>query len=167
MSGGKLVLVILAIIGVLFVLGIAACGGLLWWGYSTVKESADPEVDAMFAAIDSGTFADSYNTKTTADFRRTMTQEEYAAMGEAIKENLGSLQSKTKTSFKVNSDAAIDVTYSAQFEKGTAEIVVRLTSTDMVNWKFDSFAVRSDQLPDEALLEIEEAPPVELPAEVE
>lgn len=170
MSGGKIVLIILAILGILFVLAIAACGGLAWWGVNQAKKMADAPVDAMFAAIDSGTFGDTYDTMTTSDFRSTMTREEYVAMGESIKENLGSLQSKTITGFNAaqeNADAFIDVTYDAQFEKGTGTIKARMAQ-DGVNWKFQDFSVTSDKLPAvaPAVEEVEEeAPPVEAPAE--
>jgi hypothetical protein len=149
MSGGKIVLIVLAILGTLFVLAIAACGGFMWWGYSMVKDAADPRVDALFASIDDGTFPTTYDTMTTADFRATMSREEYVAMGDAIKENLGSLQSKTQTSFNVAQENGLtyaDATYSAQFEKGSGEIVVRMF-LDGVDWKFENFEVQSDQLP--------------------
>src|SRR5690606_16478970 len=68
---------------------------------------------------------------------------------ESIKENLGSLQSKTKTAINAaqeNAKSFVDVTYSATFEKGSGEIVARL-ETDGVNWKFEDIEVQSDQLP--------------------
>ncbi len=171
MSGGKIVLIVLAVLGVLFVLAIVACGGFGWWAVNMAKKAADAPVDAMFTAIDNGTFGDTYDTKTTASFRNTMSREEYVAMGEAIKENLGSLQSKTMTGFtgaQENAATFIDVTYDATFEKGTGTIRARLAQ-EGADMKFEEFTVTSDKLPVGAPvveeIEDEEAIPAEVPVE--
>ncbi len=164
MSGGKIVLLILAILGVLFIVSIAVCGGLLFWGYSSADKVAGPEVDAMFAAIDNGTFVDTYDTRVTPALQAAATRQEYEQLGEVIRTRLGSLQSKSLRSFnwrQHNADSWIEATYAATFEKGQGEIIVKMQRIGE-EWKFASFRVNSPVL---AGVDLKEQPAEELPVE--
>lgn len=151
MSGGKIVLLVLAAVGGVIILSIAACGGLIYWGFTSADQVAGHQVDALFMAIDEGRFAETYDTQTSADFQSRVSREEYAAFGEAIGEKLGSLESKSMQSFNMqqhNSDATVTATYSGKFQKGTAEIVVEMVKAGD-RWLYDKFEVNSPVLPSE------------------
>ena len=145
MSTGKAVAIVLSIVGSLAVLLIAACGGLLYLGFQTANKSVAPEIDRLFSAMEDGTFADTYETHTTAEFRKITSKEQYADIGKAISARLGRLQSKSMKSFNmrtVNAESFADLAYSATFEKGSGTIAAKMKREEG-KWKFVSFQVNS------------------------
>src|SRR5262245_36862438 len=129
MSAGKIIAIVLAACGGLGVLMIALCAGGLYCGYKTANDSVAPEIDRLFAAVVDGTFADTYQTDTTQEFRSVTSEEQYADIGKAIATRLGRLKSKTLKGFnfrQMNADSLVDVTYNATFEKGSGTIVARM-----------------------------------------
>ena len=61
--------------GGLFVVMVAACAGLLFLGFRTTDAAFSPKIDALFAAIDNGTFKDAYYaTQTTPEYREGVSQ---------------------------------------------------------------------------------------------
>jgi rubrerythrin len=148
MAGKKTVVIILAAVAGFGVLMFAACAGLVFYGYQSADETVSPHVDALFAAIENGTFADTYETHTTSELQAVVTREQYAAIGDAISTRLGRLQSKSLQSFKMNQTNArsmIVVTYNAEFEKGSGTIMARLRKVGD-EWKFVEFRVNSPEL---------------------
>jgi len=145
MAQRKTIAIILVACVGLGVLLIGSCGGLLYLGYKNTDAAVSPQIEAMFAAVENGTFADTYDTQTTQEFRDVTTREEYAAIGDAIAVRLGTLNSKSMRSFKmrqVNASSLIDVTYQAVFENGTGTILANLKKEEG-EWKFVSFRVNS------------------------
>jgi len=136
------------IVGVIALGGIALiglCGGVLYMGFKSADGTAAPQIDALFAASQNGTFAETYDTLTTQEFRDSTSKEDYAALGESFAVRLGALQSKSLTSFNMqtnNAGSFIDVKYDATFEKGAGTIEAKLKQEND-GWKFLSFRVNS------------------------
>lgn len=135
-------------LGVLFgsaLLMIALCGGLLYLGFTKADDTVSPHVDAMFAAIESDTFADTYETHTAEEYREAASREDHAALGAAIRLRLGKLESKSLRQFNMrqhNAESYIDVTYNATFEEGTGTIEAQLKK-EGGEWKFMRLHVNS------------------------
>src|SRR5262245_55495304 len=118
MSSGKTIAIVGIGCGVVGVAMIAACGGLLYLGFKTANTSVGPEIDRLFAAIDDGTFAETYETATTQEFRSATSKEQYADIGKAVATRLGPMKSKSLKNFNMrqhNADSYVDVSYDAQF----------------------------------------------------
>jgi hypothetical protein len=145
MSSSKLIAPIAIGCGVFGVAVIAACGGLLYVGYKTAQKSVGPEIDRLFAAIDDGTFAETYETATTQEFRSATSREQYAQIGKAVSTRLGRLKSKSLKSVNMrqhNADSYVDVAYDAQFEKGPGQILAKM-KREKDQWKLVNFRVNS------------------------
>lgn len=145
MSTGKTVAIILAACAGLGVVAIASCAGLLYVGYKNTDAAISPRIDAMFSAMERGTFSDTYESETTQELQDVATKEQYEAMGQAVAVRLGPLKSKTLQSFSARQQNAFsyaDVSYDAQFEKGNGVIIARLKKVGS-DWKFLSFRVNS------------------------
>ena len=113
--------------------------------YKTATDSAGPEIDHLFAAIDAGKFGDTYETDTTPEFRAAATKQQYEDIGNAVSACLGRLKSKSLQTFNMqqhNADSLIDVQYNAEFENGKGTIVAKLKK-DGDKWKLVSFRVNS------------------------
>jgi hypothetical protein len=138
-----ILIVVAACVGV-GVATIGCCGGLLYWGYKQADASISPQVDELFARMEDGTFADTYDTETTAAFRSQTTREQYADIGSAVKNRLGPLQSKSMRSYNAqfNARPTIDATYAGKFAHGDGTIVVRYAQ-DGSQWKIEGLRVNS------------------------
>src|SRR5262245_22805775 len=129
MSTGKVVAAIAAGFGCLTIIMDAACAGLLFTGYRAAQASAGPEIDRMFAAMEDGTFAETYESATTQEFRNVTSKDQYSDIGKAVSTRLGRLRSKSLKRFNMqqhNADSFIDVVYDAQFEQGGGQIIAKL-----------------------------------------
>jgi len=129
MSTGKTLAIVAVGFGVVGVGMIAAWGGLLFLGYQTANKSVGPEIDQQFAAIDGGTFAETYESATTPEFRSATSKDHYADIGKAVATRLGRLQSKSLKTFNMrqhNADSYVDVAYDASFEKGSGQILAKM-----------------------------------------
>jgi hypothetical protein len=147
MSTGKIIAIVLAIVAAIGVGMVALCGGLLYMGYRSASESATPQIGRLFAAIDKGTFADTYETMTTSEYRHITSQQQHADIGSAIAARLGAIKSKSLTRFnlrQMNANSYIDVDYNATFEKASGTISARLKS-EGGQWKFVTFRVQSPE----------------------
>ena len=121
--------------------------GFLFLGFKNTDAALSPKIDALFAAIDDGTFNDMYATETTPELRTAATRKEWEQLGLLIKTRLGPLKSKSLTRFSVqqfNADFCTDAVYSATFEKGTGEILTRFRSIDG-DWRLVVFRVNSPE----------------------
>ncbi len=145
MKGRTIALIVLAAVGSFGLLTVGCCGGLLYWGYSATSADISPRVDRLFEQIDDGTFVDTYDTDTTAAFRRVTTREQYANIGNVIKNRLGALQSKTLASYNArqhNASSMIEAQYNGKFAQGNASIAVRYVRAGD-DWKLEQFNVDS------------------------
>jgi hypothetical protein len=109
----------------LFVVAVVACGGFFFYMYKNMDKEISPKIDSLFAAMNDGTFADTYDTETTPEFRQAMPKEKYEQLGRTVKNRLGPLQSKFLVSWnskQFNLDTTADVAYAASFEKGQGTI---------------------------------------------
>ncbi len=151
MSGSKLIAPIAVGCGVAGIALIAACGGLLYLGFKTANSSVGPEIDRLLAAIDDGTFPETYETATTQEFRAATSKDQYAQIGKAVSTRLGRLKSKSLKRFNMqqhNADSYVDVSYDAQFEKGTGQILAKLKRENgqmrLVNFRVNSPVFQQD-----------------------
>jgi hypothetical protein len=151
MSTGKTIAIVGIGCGVVGVAMIVACGGLLYLGYKTANTSVGPEIDRLFAAIDDGTFAETYETATTQEFRAATSKAQYAEIGKAVSTRLGPMKSKSLKSFNMrqyNADSYVDVTYDAQFEKGNGQILAKMKrekgQLKLVNFRVNSPVFQQD-----------------------
>lgn len=145
MVKGKTIAIILGALSGCGAIMLGLCGGLLYMGFRNADKTVSPRVDAMFAAIEAGSFADTYETHTTEELRDAASRDEYTALGNAIALRLGELESKSLRGFKMrqfNASSYIDVTYAADFEKGSGTIVAQLKKEGDA-WKFVTFRVNS------------------------
>jgi hypothetical protein len=118
---------------------------LLFWGYKAATDTAGPEIDRLFAAIEAGKFGETYETDTTPEFRAAVTKQQYDDIGNAVSARLGRLKSKSLQTFNVqqhNADSLMDVRYGAEFENGQGTISAKL-KRDGDKWKLVSFHVNS------------------------
>jgi hypothetical protein len=145
MSNSKVLGAVLGGCGCLTIIGLLSCGGLLFFGYRAATDSAGPQIDRMFAAIENGTFGDTYETDTTPELRAVASKQQYEDIGNAVAARLGRLKSKSLKSFNMrqhNADSLIDVTYDAEFENGKGTITAKL-KREGDKWKFVAFHVNS------------------------
>jgi hypothetical protein len=147
MSTGKIIAIVLVICATFGLGMLALCGGLLYVGYRSASESATPQIDRLFAAIEEGTFAETYETMTTQEYRNITSKEQHADIGNAIATRLGPLKSKSLKGFnlrQVNANSFLDVEYNATFEKGPGTIAAKLKS-EGGQWKLVTFRVQSPE----------------------
>ncbi|MCO6043188.1 hypothetical protein NG895_04660 [Aeoliella sp. ICT_H6.2] len=147
MRPGNTVVVVIVVIVVLGIVCLALCGGLIYWGFSNATKTADPQIDAVFAAIEGDTMGQAYDTMTTSEFRAVTSRQQFQELGDTIATRLGKLQSKTLQSFNIqqhNSDSTIEVTYNAEFEKGPGTIMATLKD-EAGQWKLLHFRVNSPE----------------------
>ena len=141
-------IVILAVsaCGALFI-AIAACAGVFFFTFRDMHATLSPTVDELFAAIEDGSFAATYDTHTTPELRQTVTREQYRDLGLTIKTRLGALKSKSLRQFNVRQMNAVgyaDVAYNATFENGTGTISGRFKKVGD-QWLIISFHVNSPE----------------------
>lgn len=137
------------------VLMIAVLAAVLYYGYRNADATISPKIDSLFATIADGSFADGYEAETTQAFRDVTTEEQYAAIGKAIKLRLGELKSKSLQSVMMkqhNTTATIEVAYSAVFQKSTGTILATFEKQDNV-WKIRAFRVNSPAFQKDLLTE--------------
>jgi hypothetical protein len=78
-----------------FVIGIIlACGGLslaligaftgLFFAFRNIDAALSTKIDALFAAIESGTFSDTYSTLTAPELRKVTPRKEWEQLGLAM-----------------------------------------------------------------------------------
>lgn len=101
MAKGKTVALVLGALAGFVVLAVGLCGGLLFMGFKNADATVSPRVDSMFTAIHACAFAGTYETHLSDELRNTTTQDEYVAIGDAIRLRLGELKSKSLQSFKM------------------------------------------------------------------
>jgi hypothetical protein len=138
--------VILACSGLAMVV-IAACAGFWYFGFRYTDAALSPKIDALFAAIDNGTFGDTYPTETAPELRKAIGRKEWEQLGLAIRSRLGPLKAKNLTQFNIrqfNTDQSADAVYSATFEKGSGEIRTRFRNVDG-EWRLVIFRVNSPE----------------------
>ncbi len=148
MKARTIVLLVLLGCGGLLVAMVALCAGVLFFAYKTTDASVAPNVDALFAKIDNGTFGETYLTETTPELRAGVSKEKWEQIGLAVKTRLGRLQSKSMTKFnvkQVNADTVFDAGYDAAFEKGAGTISVKYKNVNG-QWPLDKFSVDSPLL---------------------
>ena len=145
MTTGKTVALIVGVVVAAGVVMIASCAGILYMGFTGANAQASPHIEAMFTAIENGTFGQTYDTLASQDLRDTISREDYERMGDSIATRLGPLKSKTMTSFNMQTNPSgsfMDVAYSATFEKGDGTIDAKLMKVGD-EWKFLGFHVNS------------------------
>lgn len=145
MSNSKVIGLVLGGCGCLTIMGLLSCGGLLLVGYRAATDSAGPEIDRLFAAIESDKFGETYETDTTTEFRAVTSKQQYEDLGKAFSARLGPLKSKSLQNFNMqqhNADSYINVSYNAEFEKGKGTILAKL-KREGDKWKLVSFRVNS------------------------
>jgi hypothetical protein len=125
MKTKTIVLLLFAICGTLFLGAIALCAGFLFVTYRNLDTSISPTIDQLFAAVDNDSFAETYDTHTTPEYRKVTTRKQHEDIGLTIKTRLGSLKSKTLRRFngrQLNSNTYTEVVYQATFDKGSGTI---------------------------------------------
>lgn len=145
MTQGKTVALVIGVVVAAGVVMIASCAGIIYLGYSSADAKASPYIDQMFAAIENGTFGQTYDTLASKELQAAVSREEYEEMGNAISERLGPLKSKSLLSFNMQTNmegSSMDVSYSAEFAKGKGTIDANLIKEDG-DWKFLGFHVNS------------------------
>jgi hypothetical protein len=128
MKTRTIALLVVGACGALFVAGIASCAGVLFLAYRNTDAAISPVIDELFARVENDTFADTYETHTSAELRKTVAREQYRDIGLSFKNRLGPLKSKTMQQFNVrqaNANRYADVAYAAVFEKGSGRITGR------------------------------------------
>ena len=147
MKTKTIVILVLSAGGVFFIVAIASCAGFFFLTFRNLDTTLSPTVDELFAAIDNDTFADTYDTHTTAELQRTVPREQYKDLGLTIKTRLGALKSKSLRQFNVrqfNANRYADVVYNATFENGSGTISGRFKK-EGDRWRVVSFHVNSPE----------------------
>lgn len=137
---------------------VVSCGGLLVLAFrsaSSAQGEISVAVDRLLQAAADGSFARTYQSATTPEFRQATSAADYARLGDTIKTQLGALRSKHVVQVNMRRSAAkslVDVIYDATFERGKGTI--RATFQRSGNqWLLLAFHVNSpamlDDLPSE------------------
>jgi ribosomal protein S27AE len=136
-----------AVVGVLL---IAACAGLIYFGFRQVTGGGEVavEVDRLFEEIAQGRAADFYRNESTDGLKRATSEVEFVDFAQSINEHLGKLQSKTATGVSVNSQnlaTYVEAVYDCQFERGKATVKTRFRHENG-KWLLQAFHVESPEL---------------------
>ncbi len=141
----KLIVGAILAAGVLLLAMLIAGGVLLFRAVRDADQVFSGRIDELFAAIDEGRFAETYDTHTAQELRRAVSREEYAQLGEAIRTQLGTIISKRCVRFHIrqfNANRLATVSYRAVFEKGNGMIHARFKRVKD-RWLLVSFHVNS------------------------
>ena len=147
MKSRTIVIGVILACGGLAMVVIAACAGFLYFGYRNMDAALSSKIDALFAAIDNGTFGDTYPTETAPELREATSQKEWEQLGLAIRTRLGPLKAKNLIQSNMqqfNADQTADAVYSATFEIGSGEIRTRFRNVDG-EWRLAVFRVNSPE----------------------
>jgi hypothetical protein len=147
MKAIKILLIVGVALGGLFLVAIVLCAGGLFYSFREMDAAISPRVDELFAAIEAETFAQTYDTHTSAELRNVSSREQYGQIGSTIKTRLGALQSKQLVRFNVrvlNGARVADVVYSGKFEHGAGTISVKMKK-EGEQWVFVGFNVNSPE----------------------
>jgi hypothetical protein len=145
-----IILWIFLIIGVL-VIGFLVCAGIIGsvaFSLSKASTETSSRVDLLFEDINAGNFGAVYETKFADGYRKVVSPEQHAAIGEACRQSLGKLKSKSTHSLhtrNINGTSCIVAIYNCQFEKGQAFVNVTL-QWEEGDWRFLGFRVQSPKL---------------------
>jgi hypothetical protein len=152
MKNGKVPLIAgLGCAGVLGVVLLASCTGLMIMGFrsaSAANGEISTAIDELMRAAADGTFAETYQSATTPEFRQSTTAANYAKLGDVIKIQLGALRSKQLVRInlkQVNANTLAEVAYQGTFEHGNATIDATLKRSGR-RWLFMGFRVNSPTL---------------------
>ncbi|HEX7380340.1 MAG TPA: zinc ribbon domain-containing protein [Pirellulales bacterium] len=157
MKSGKYILILTFVgIGVLGVVMIASCAGLLFVGVRSAT-AANGEistvVDELMQSAGNGSFSQTYQSATTAELRQKISAGDFANLGELIKTHLGTMRSKQLVRInmrQVNRRTFADVAYQATFDRGAATINATLQRQGgrwlFVGIRFDSPALVKELL---------------------
>ena len=162
MSRKAVLIVGLGCAGLLGLALAASCAGLMFVGFrsaSAANGEISAEVDDLMRAASDGTFADTYQSATTPEFRRNTSADAHAKLGNVIKTHLGALRSKqlTRINFRqANLQSIADVAYQGTFERGNGTITATLKRSG-ARWLFMGFRIESaaivNELPDQTCAE--------------
>ncbi len=135
---------------VLGLLMLAACGGMLYFGYRQVSGNGEvaAEVDRLFDEIAQGRAAQFYRDWCSPELKRATSQQEFVDFANAINEQLGKLVSKSVTGFSFNRQnltSNVEASYTCEFERGKATVQTRFVQKDG-RWLLQSFQVLSPRL---------------------
>ena len=147
MKTKSIVAVVLALAGLLGIVAVVACAGLFIFAVRDLGANLSPTIDELFAAIENDSFASTYDSHTSPEFRRAATREQYEQIGLTIKTRLGSLKSKTLRQFnmrQMNASRYADVVYNGVFEKGSGVISGRFVKQGD-RWLIVAFNVSSPE----------------------
>jgi hypothetical protein len=136
-----------AVVG--FVL-VAACGGMLYFGFRQVTGEGEVavEVDRLFEEIAQGRAAEFYRDRGSAELKRATTEQDFVSFCQTVNEQLGKLRSKTMSGFRVhtqNVTSYVDAVYNCEFERGKATVNTRFKHENG-QWLLHSFHVESPEL---------------------
>jgi hypothetical protein len=136
---------------VVFVMMVAACGGLMYFGFRQVTGEGEValEFDHLFEEIAEGRAAEFYRDRGSAELKRATSEADFVGFCQNLNERLGKLRSKTMSGFFVqtrNLTTQVDATYNCQFERGQATVRTGFKH-DNGRWLLNSFHVESPELP--------------------
>lgn len=148
MRGGNLAIAFAAGLAgtatVVVVLGLLI-GALVGGGDKrTPEEQVSDQVDALFAALEAGNFADTYRNDTTNRFREAVKMNDYLELGQKITSQFGALQSKTESKFDSQplpgGGLQVAAFYDGAFEKAQGRILTQFRKVDK-KWLLENFMV--------------------------
>lgn len=136
--------------GLVTVLMLAACGGMLFLGYRQVSQNGDValEVDRLFEAVAQGQMPEYYQQHCSPEFRQATSEADLVRLAAAIQSQLGPLQSKSVTGFSFknhNFTNYVDAQYACEFEHGAGTVDTKFKQHGD-GWQLVSFRVDSPQL---------------------
>jgi hypothetical protein len=132
-SNTKVLVIVLICVGVVGLLGVAACCGLGVWGFKTATkelESSQAAGDAFFDQIKAGKLQQAYDS-TAADFKAQQTFVQFAALV-AANPNLTGHTSRTMGGFDlstVNGVKTATLPYTLSGPTGVTNCTLTLTDT--------------------------------------
>jgi hypothetical protein len=160
MKNNKLLLVVgLGCAGVVGLILVASCAGVMLLGIrsaSSANGELSATIDDLLRAAAKGSFAETYQSATTPEFRQATSAANYTKLGELIKTQLGACQSKQLVRVnlrQVNASSFAEVAYQGTFERGAGTIRATLKRSGtrwlLVAFHLDSPSLFND-LPDQA-----------------
>ncbi len=135
---------------VVSVIMIAACAGLLYFGFRQVTGEGEiaVEVDRLFDEIAEGRADEFYRNETAPEFKQATSEKDFLDICRTLNERLGKLQSKTASGYSVsnyNLVNYVDAVYDCQFERGEGTVKTKFKQHNG-RWQLLNLNVQSPEL---------------------
>jgi ribosomal protein L37E len=143
----RLFVTVAAVCGALVLFNVASCVGLGALRYREATQVISEEVDLLFASIEEGAFRETYDLRTSVEFRNAVSREQYQQLADRVRARLGPLLAKQLRQYQTRTQRGMTyygLAYTADFQcgKGSINTVFRKSAE---GWVLVSLNVQSPE----------------------